>query len=215
MCSTDWAKEREAMVAQVRRYGLRDERVLQALSRVHRHLFVPEEQHEGVNVYGDHPVGIGHGQTISQPFIVGYLAERVGVGPDAKVLEVGTGCGYQAAVMAELGGRIYSIERVPELADHARRVLCSEGYARVQVRTGDGYEGWPEEAPFDAIVVTCAPREIPQVLVDQVADGGHMIVPVGAGTQKLVVLDKQAGKVLRKEDIAVRFVPMVNGVEEG
>jgi protein-L-isoaspartate(D-aspartate) O-methyltransferase len=206
-------EQREAMAVQAQRHGLRDERVVAALRRVRRHVFVPPECRKDEDVYGDHPVGIGHGQTISQPFIVGYLAEQVGAREGMRILEVGTGCGYQAAVLAELGAEIFSVERVAALAAYAEQALEREGYGRVRVRTGDGYEGWPEEAPFDAIVVSCAPEGVPDDLVDQLADEGRMIVPVGVGTQKLVVLSKQAGKVRRRSDLAVRFVPMVPGVE--
>ena len=127
------------------------------------------------------------------------------------MLEIGTGSGYQAAILAELGADVYTIEIIPELADHARKALAEEGYAKVHVRTGDGYKGWPEHAPFDAIIVTCAPDDVPPALVEQLKDGGRMIVPVGEGTQRLVILRKKDGKVEKEEDLAVVFVPMVHG----
>jgi len=208
-----WERLREEMVRQVRAYGVRDERVLAAMAKVRRHLFIPEEYRSRDDPYGDHPCSIGYGQTISQPFIVAYMTERVNVKPGEKVLEIGTGSGYQAAILAELGAEVYSIEIIPALAEHARRVLAAEGYDRVHVLTGDGYKGWPEHAPFDVIIVTCAPEEVPQALVEQLKDGGRMILPLGAGVQRLVVLRKRSGKVSQEEDIMVRFVPMVHGTE--
>jgi protein-L-isoaspartate(D-aspartate) O-methyltransferase len=208
-----WADARAQMVRQIRDYGVRDERALAAMAKVRRHLFIPERYRGWSGAYGDHPCSIGHGQTISQPYIVAYMTERIAVKPGEKVLEVGTGSGYQAAILAELGARVFSIEIVPELAEHARQVLASEGYDTVQVRTGDGYKGWPERAPFDAIIVTCAPEEIPPKLTDQLAEGGRMILPLGAGIQRLVILRKSRGQIRQEEDLGVRFVPMVHGRE--
>jgi len=205
---------REEMVATVRRYGVRDERILAAMGKVRRHLYIPEGHRLGAGPYGDHPCPIGHGQTISQPYIVAYMTEQLRLKAGEKVLEIGTGSGYQAAILAELGVEVFSIEIVKELADHARKVLADEGYSGVKLRTGDGYKGWAEHAPFDAVIVTCAPENVPQALVDQLRDGGRMIVPVGRYAQQLVILRKEGGKVVRVNDLAVRFVPMVHG-EDG
>ncbi|MCX7591796.1 MAG: protein-L-isoaspartate(D-aspartate) O-methyltransferase [Kiritimatiellae bacterium] len=207
-----WEPLRAAMVQQIRDYGVRDERVLRAMAKVRRHVYIPEA-YRGRDAYGDHPCPIGHDQTISQPYIVAYMTEKMNLKPGEKVLEIGTGSGYQAAILAEMGAKVYTIEIIPELADHARRVLTREGYGQVKVLTGDGYKGWPEHAPFDAIIVTCAPTEVPQALVDQLADGGRMILPLGAGIQRLVILRKKGNKVEQEEDLPVRFVPMVRGKE--
>lgn len=202
--------ERKAMVAVVEAHGVKDERVIAALGKVRRHLYIPEDL-RGRNAYGDHPCPIGHGQTISQPFIVAYMTQRIEVEPGMKILEIGTGSGYQAAVLAELGAEVYSIEIVPELAEHAQKVWLADGYGQVRLKTGDGYKGWPEHAPFDAIIVTCAPADIPNELVKQLKDGGCMILPVGTGVQQLVVLEKTGDTFKEVPDIYVRFVPMVKG----
>ena len=206
-------KHRETMVDQLRRYGIRDKRVLEAMMSVKRHLYVPQDYREAADAYGNHPCPIGHGQTISQPYIVAYMTERMQLNEGEKVLEIGTGSGYQAAILAEMGVAVYSVEIIPELADHARRALAADGYDGVKVLTGDGYQGWPEHAPFDAIIVTCAPEDVPQALVAQLRDGGRMIVPVGVGSQRLVMLRKHKGRVERIRDLDVRFVPMVRGSE--
>jgi protein-L-isoaspartate(D-aspartate) O-methyltransferase len=197
-----------------RRYGVTDERVLAAMLKVRRHVYIPGPL-DAATAYGDHPWSIGHDQTISQPFIVAHMTERMNVKPGEKVLEIGTGSGYQAAVLAEMGSEVYSIEIIPELAEHARRVLKAEGYERVHVLAGDGYKGWPDHQPFDVVVVTCAPEEVPKALVDQMAEGGRMIVPVGAGFQRLVTLRKKNGRIIHEEGIFVRFVPMVGGEKTG
>ncbi|HOW98250.1 MAG TPA: protein-L-isoaspartate(D-aspartate) O-methyltransferase [Kiritimatiellia bacterium] len=200
------------MVEVLKAYGLRDPDVLRAMGKVRRPEYIPERYRDGSDPWGDHPCSIGHGQTISQPFIVAYMTERMAPWKGEKFLEIGTGSGYQAAVLAELGAEVFTIEIIPELAEHARRALAAEGYARVNVRAGDGYRGWPEHAPFDAILVTCAPEEIPPALVDQLKDGGRMILPVGeAGAQRLVILRKKDGRVTVEDDLPVRFVPMVRG----
>jgi protein-L-isoaspartate(D-aspartate) O-methyltransferase len=212
--SDDGSLARAEMVRVLRQYGIGNERVLQAMGRVRRHLFIPEAFRSGADAYGDHPCPIGHQQTISQPYIVAYMTEVLRVKEGERVLEIGTGSGYQAAVLAELGAEVYSIEIIPELADHARQVLAGEGYTRVRVKTGDGYQGWGEYAPFDCVIVTCAPDEVPLELVRQLRENGRMIVPVGeTGVQRLVILRKQQGQVLREEDLPVRFVPMVHGKE--
>lgn len=187
-----------------------DERVLRAMRSVPRHEFVAEPLRE--LAYIDRPLPIGHGQTISQPYVVARMTELLEVEPDDRVLEVGTGSGYQAAVLAEIVGRVYSIEIVAELARTARERLRRLGYDGVTVRHGDGYAGWPEHAPFDAIVVTAAPERVPEALVDQLARGGRMVVPVGpqGGSQVLTVVRKTAdGSVEREEVSLVRFVPMI------
>ncbi len=206
------AEERAAMVRQIRAYGVTNEAVLAAMARVRRHRFIPEA-YRGPGDYGDHPSPIGFGQTISQPYIVAYMTERLRVRPGMKVLEVGTGSGYQAAVLATMGAEVYTIEIIPELAEHARKVLAAEGFSQVRVRTGDGYEGWPEAAPFDGIIVTCAPPEIPRKLVEQLAEGGRMVLPVGpsGGTQDLITLRKEGGELVKEDVLPVRFVPMVPG----
>jgi protein-L-isoaspartate(D-aspartate) O-methyltransferase len=206
--------ERKMMVAVVEAHGVQDERVLAAMGKVRRHAFIPEN-YRSRDAYGDHPCPIGHGQTISQPFIVAYMTQRIEVKPGMRILEIGTGSGYQAAVLAELGAEVYSIEIIPELAEHARRVLKAEGYGSATVKTGDGYKGWPEHAPFDAIIVTCAPNEIPVELVKQLKEGGRMILPVGSGIQQLVILEKTGDSFKEIPDLPVRFVPMVKGSERG
>lgn len=205
-----FAAARQTMVAQARALGLRDKAVLAALGRVRRDRFIPAAYGECGDPYGDYPLPIGRGQTISQPFIVGHMIARLALQPGDKVLEIGTGSGYQAAVLAELGARVFSIEYVPELADHARRALAAEGYGAVQVRTGDGRAGWPEEAPFDAIIAACAAEGIPPALVAQLKDGGRMILPVGGSiAQQLILVCKRGDQVEEIEDLGVRFVPMV------
>lgn len=189
--------------------GIRDPRVLAALRAVPRHEFVPED-YRG-EAYADHPLPIGLGQTISQPYIVALMTELAEVKPDSRVLEVGTGSGYQAAVLNELCRDVSTIEILPELADHARATLARLGYTNVAVRIGDGYLGWPEKAPFDAILVTAAPDHVPQPLVDQLKPGGRMILPVGpsAGVQDLTLVRKGEDGILAEQTIIpVRFVPL-------
>jgi protein-L-isoaspartate(D-aspartate) O-methyltransferase len=204
----DFQAKRERMVeAQIRSRDVQGAAVLEAMRRVPRHLFVPE--HERPFAYDDRPLPIGRGQTISQPYIVAYMTEALLLEPSHRVLEIGTGSGYQAAVLAEIARQVYSIEIVPDLADGARLALERAGYRNVEVRTGNGYLGWPDRAPFDRIIVTAAPPAIPQTLVDQLADGGIMVVPVGTAFQEMVIITKTAEGVTQKRTIDVRFVPMV------
>ncbi len=192
--------------------GVRDARVLDAMRKVPRHEFVPRAWRWFA--YDDHPLPIGHGQTISQPYIVAAMTELAALGPESKVLEVGTGSGYQAAVLAEVAGEVYSIEIVKELADSAAETLRRLGYGSVRVRHGDGYAGWPEAAPFDAIVVTAAAPRVPPALLEQLALGGRLVVPVGDAYQELEVHTRTATGVEVQRVLPVRFVPMTGEVQE-
>jgi protein-L-isoaspartate(D-aspartate) O-methyltransferase len=191
---------------QLQARGLHDPRVLDAMRKVERHRFVPEAL--AAEAHGDHPLPIGHGQTISQPYIVALMTEEARLRPDARVLEIGTGSGYQAAVLALLAREVWSIEIVEPLASQAAARLAALGYRNVTVRAGDGYRGWPEHAPFDAILVTAAPPEIPQPLLDQLAMGGRLVAPVGEASQELVVVERTPGGLSRRTILPVRFVPM-------
>jgi protein-L-isoaspartate(D-aspartate) O-methyltransferase len=186
--------------------GVRDPRVLAAMGKVPRHEFVPERYQ--AQAYDDHPLPIGARQTISQPYVVAYMTEQLQLKGDERVLEVGTGSGYQAAVLAEMCRDVYTIEIIDQLAARARATLRRLGYRAVHVRAGDGYRGWPEVAPFDAIIVTAAPEHVPQPLIDQLKLGGRMIVPVGAANQELIRLTKTADGVREERLLPVRFVPM-------
>ena len=188
-----------------------DPRVVAAMRRVPRDRFVPPDQRR--RAYEDRPLPIGYRQTISQPYIVAYMTQALRLTPDAKVLEVGTGSGYQAAVLAELAAAVYSIEIVTQLAEHARDTLAELGYANVHVRQGDGYAGWPEQAPFDAIMVTAAPDHVPQPLVDQLALGGRLIIPVGQNRQTLTILTRTEDGVEQDTTLPVLFVPMTGEAE--
>ena len=208
---SDRSGDRCRMARQLEWHGIRDKEVLAAMKTVPRHLFIPEKYRDTYDAYGDHPGPIGYGQTISQPYIVAYMTERLDLNPGEKVLEIGTGSGYQAAVLAALGAEVYSIEIVPELAEHARTVLSDQGIKNIHLLTGDGYKGWPEHAPFDAIIVTCGPEKIPRDLVEQLRNGGRMILPLGDRFhQRLVICRKKDGEVVVEEDLPVRFVPMVH-----
>lgn len=203
-----FAEQRREMVEeQIRLRGVANPAVLAAMEKVPRHLFVPPPQRQAA--YADTPLPIGHGQTISQPYIVARMTELLGVHRGDKVLEIGTGSGYQAAVLAEMGVRVYTIEIVEPLGKEARETLARLGYGNVQARIGDGYKGWPGEAPFDAIIVTAAPPKIPQPLLEQVKVGGRIVLPVGAVWQDLEVLTKRHdGSFERQKVLPVRFVPM-------
>lgn len=200
-------KARDRMVErQLAARDIVDQRVLAAMRKVPRHEFVPASYRD--DAYADHPLPIGHSQTISQPYIVALMSQLAVVRPGDKVLEIGTGSGYQAAVLAELGAEVYSIEIVEPLADRAREVLAKLGYDKVHVRAGDGYQGWPEQAPFAAVVITAAPPAIPEPLQAQLAVGGRLVAPVGKGIQDLVVVTRTGEGFRQREVIPVRFVPM-------
>jgi protein-L-isoaspartate(D-aspartate) O-methyltransferase len=202
-----WRASRMEMVdEQLRARGIRDPRVLDAMTRVPRHAFVPAAGRD--EAYGDHPLPIGHGQTISQPYIVAFMTEALRLEPGYRVLEIGTGSGYQAAVLGQLAGEVYTIEIIPELAERARKTLEENGAHNVTVRTGNGYLGWPEHAPYDRIMVTAAPDEVPAALVDQLKVGGLMAIPVGVGVQELRILRRSATGLETIDTLPVRFVPM-------
>jgi protein-L-isoaspartate(D-aspartate) O-methyltransferase len=197
---------------QIAARGVADPRVLAAMRTVPRHRFVDPSQ--AANAYDDRPLPIGRGQTISQPYIVAYMTELLRLEPGAKVLEVGTGCGYQAAVLAEIAREVYTIEIVKSLADGAAGLLPQLGYANVHVRHGDGYGGWPDQAPFDGIVVAAAPDHVPQALVAQLAVGARLVIPVGDADQEIRVITKTAGGHREERLIPVRFVPLTRDVRE-
>lgn len=206
----DYPALRQRMVATQLQPPARDitnARVLAAMAKVPRHEFVPEKLR--AEAYEDYPLPIGHGQTISQPYIVAFMTEKLNPQPSHRVLEIGTGSGYQAAVLAELVSEVHTIEIVEPLAQRAKIDLERLGYRNVKVRAGDGYQGWSEAAPFDAIIVTCAPDHVPKPLVEQLKEGGRMIIPVGPlGEQQLYLLEKRGGEVRRQAVLGVRFVPM-------
>ena len=185
---------------------IRDARVLDALLRVPRHLFVPESLR--AQAYADSPLPIGHDQTISQPYIVAFMTQALDVQPTHRVLEIGTGSGYQAAVLGLLASRVYTIEILPPLAERARSTLTGLGYRNIEVRTGNGYLGWPEQAPFDRVMVTAAPDEVPTALVQQLKLGGLMAIPVGTVVQQLRILRRTATGMETLSTLPVRFVPM-------
>lgn len=194
---------------------VRDESVLEAMRRVPRHVFVPEDIR--AYAYRNSPMAIGYDQTISQPFIVAHMTELLDIKPEHKVLEIGTGSGYQAAVLGELCDHVYTIEIVRPLGIQAKALLEELGYEHIRVRIGNGYKGWPEEAPFDRIIVTCAPDQIPEALVDQLAPGGQIVIPVGEQkrTQYLVTVSKnKKGKISSKTHYPVRFVPMTGEAQK-
>src|ERR1017187_2879334 len=201
----DLVKKRQRM--ELMPSGIHEQRVLAAMAKVPREEFVPE--HLRAASYTDQPLPIGYDQTISQPFIVGFMTEQLRPQPHDRVLEIGTGSGYQAAILAELVADVYSIEIIEPLAKSAEATLQRLGYKNVRVKVGDGYQGWPEHAPFDAVIVTCAPDHVPQALVDQLKEGGRMIIPVGGpGHQELYLLEKEKGEMRRRSVSPVRFVPM-------
>jgi protein-L-isoaspartate(D-aspartate) O-methyltransferase len=211
----DFSRDREAMVTrQIQDRGIADERVLAAMRKVERHRFVPEKYQ--TKAYKDYPLPIGENQTISQPYIVGLMTDLLDLDGTEKVLEIGTGSGYQAAVLAELAAEVYTIEIVEPLADRSEALLCELGYKNITVRCGDGFAGWPELAPFDAIIVTCAPPKIPQPLIDQLALGGRLVIPVGNIYQELILLERKENELVTTRIAPVRFVPMTgNGIRNG
>ena len=208
---TTYKSENSKLLADLKGKGIKSDSVLQALGETPRHMFVPESIRD--TSYQDEALPIGLKQTISQPYIVAYMTEILALKPDDRVLEVGTGSGYQAAVLSRLVEKVYSVELLEPLAEKARSVFSSLGIDNIEVRVGDGYKGWKEHAPFDAIIVTAAPKEIPEELVKQLKDGGRMVLPVGMGdVQWLVLITRQGTKVSTRKLIPVRFVPMVHGV---
>ncbi len=210
--SDEYEAARKAMVqTQIKARGIDDRRVLEAMAKVPRHEFVREDP--AARAYADSPLLIGHDQTISQPYIVALMTARLDPQPGDRILEIGTGSGYQAAVLAELAAHVYSIEIVEPLAARAMKTLARLGYGNVTTRTGDGYQGWPAEAPFDAVIVTAAPDHIPQALIDQLKPGGRMLIPVGksGSVQELRLLRKTSNGIEEESVLPVRFVPMTGG----
>jgi len=204
-----YAHLRQRMVErQIAARGVKDPRVLEAMLEVPRHRFVPERHRD--HAYGDYPLPIGQGQTISQPYVVAYMTQALNLKSQDRVLEIGTGSGYQAAILAELVKEVYTIEIIETLGQRAKKTLKELGYKNVHVRIGDGHKGWPREAPFDAVIVTCAPDRVPEALVRQLEEGGRMIIPVGkeGSIQRLVRGIKRGGRLETKNVMAVRFVPM-------
>jgi protein-L-isoaspartate(D-aspartate) O-methyltransferase len=211
--SSDFTAQRQQMVErQLMTRGINDQRVLAAMAKVPREEFVPPDSR--ADSYDDGPLPIGFGQTISQPYIVAFMTDQLRPKPSDRVLEVGTGSGYQAAILAELVSDVYSIEIVEPLAKNAEATLQRLGYKNVHLKIGDGYQGWPEVGPFDAIIVTCAPDKVPQALVDQLKDGGRMVIPVGDRfAQQLYLLEKKNGQLKQSATLPVRFVPMTSGAQ--
>jgi protein-L-isoaspartate(D-aspartate) O-methyltransferase len=204
--------DRAAMVhEQIAGRGVRNSAVLAALSNVPRHRFVPEEYVRAA--YADHPLPIGFGQTISQPYIVGLMSEALKVEPGDRILEIGTGSGYQAAILAEMGAEVYTVEIIPELAERAAKILADLGYTGVHTQNTDGYFGWEEHAPYDAIIVTAAPDHLPQALGEQLKEGGRLVIPIGptGSVQTLWLFEKQNGELAATNLGAVSFVPLTGG----
>ena len=209
----EWADKRARLIRIIKDKGVTNAKVLAAMNKVQRHLFVPAAYR--AQAYNDHPLPIGQDQTISQPYIVAFMTQALKLSGGEKVLEIGTGSGYQAAVLAEIVKDVYTIEILCPLATRAEKLLKKLDYANIHVRCGDGYKGWPDQAPFDAIIVTAAPEKIPQPLLDQLAVGGRMIVPVGRFFQNLIVVEKTEKGLIEKSVLPVRFVPMTGpGVEK-
>tara|TARA_B100001750_G_scaffold218797_1_gene205228 strand:+ start:896 stop:1675 length:780 start_codon:yes stop_codon:yes gene_type:complete len=204
---------REQMVEeQIQQRGITSENVIAAMNSVQRHLFVP--QNLANRAYEDNPLPIGFNQTISQPFVVAYMTEIAALTEEAKVLEIGTGSGYQTAVLAEIVSEVFSIEILPELAIRSRNLLDDLGYRNITIKSGDGYQGWPEEAPFDAIVVTAAPNHVPPALIEQLAVGGKLVIPVGQVQQEMTIITKTDSGASTVQTLPVRFVPMTGEAQE-
>lgn len=212
--SADFAAQRQRMVEQqLKPRGIKDERVLAAMAKVPREEFIPLDAR--VDAYEDGPLPIGYDQTISQPYVVAFMTEQLRPKQSDRVLEIGSGSGYQAAILAELMAEVYTVEIVPPLGKTAEATLQRMGYKNVHIKVGDGYRGWPEEAPFDAIIVTCAPEKVPQPLVDQLKEGGRMVIPVGERfAQQLYLFEKKNGQLKESVTLPVRFVPMLRSKEE-
>ncbi len=202
--------ERVKMVnSQIKARGVKNELVLKAMEKVPRHLFVPSKLQN--QAYNDYPLQIGEGQTISQPYIVGFMTEALKPDSSYRVLEIGTGSGYQAAILGEICDSVFTIEIFESLGKSAIKVVENLGYHNVKIKIGDGYQGWPEKAPFDAIIVTCSPTHIPMTLKEQLKEGGTMIIPIGQlNQQELIVLKKEKGILHKKNVLPVRFVPMID-----
>lgn len=205
----DWELDRLRMVeGQLKSRGISDERVLQAMGKVPRHKFVPQDCQE--SAYSDGPLPIGEGQTVSQPYMVGIMTQCLELKGEEKVLEIGTGSGYQSAVLVELARELFTIERLPSLAERAKSVLSELSYDRFHVKIADGTKGWPEEAPFDGIIVTAGAPVVPGTLIDQLNEGGRMVIPVGSRfSQRLYKLIKKVGKIIQEEDTMCVFVPLI------
>ena len=205
----DFTAQRQRMVEQqLKPRGIKDERVLAAMAKVPREEFIPLDAR--ADAYQDGPLPIGYNQTISQPYVVAFMTEQLRPKQTDRVLEIGSGSGYQAAILAELMAEVYTVEIVEPLAKTAEATLQRLGYKNAHIKVGDGYKGWPEEAPFDAIIVTCAPEKVPQPLVDQLKDGGRMVIPVGEQfAQQLYLLEKKNGQLKESATLPVRFVPML------
>ncbi|MEE9127842.1 MAG: protein-L-isoaspartate(D-aspartate) O-methyltransferase [Planctomycetota bacterium] len=206
-------RARQQMVdRQIQGRGIRHQGVLAAMRRIPRHRFVPESL--SARAYNDGPLPIGHDQTISQPYVVAFMTEALELGGDEKVLEIGTGSGYQAAILGQVARQVFTIEIVDPLAKSAGKLLAEMGYENIHVRSGDGYRGWPEKAPFDAIMVTAAPDHVPKPLVDQLRVGGRMILPVGDYSQELMLIRKTKNGIIKRSVLPVRFVPMTGEAQK-
>ena len=198
----------EEMIQTLTGYGIKNSLVLGVMEKIPRHLFIPNDELNIAESYGDYPLKIGFNQTISQPYIVAYMIDLLGMRKKHKILEIGTGSGYNAAPMAALGAQVFSIEIIPQLAESATKILRNNGFHQVLIKRGDGNLGWEKHAPFQRIILTCAPYSISPTLLSQLDEGGRMIFPEGGKDQKLVIIDKKEGKLYRRNDIPVRFVPM-------
>ncbi|BFM38879.1 protein-L-isoaspartate(D-aspartate) O-methyltransferase [Synechocystis sp. LKSZ1] len=206
-----WQEKRQEMVEeQIVARGIKEPLVLKALEKVPRHQFVPPR--ERYLAYIDSALSIGYQQTISQPYIVAYMTEKAEIKAEDKVLEVGTGCGYQAAILGEIAKEVYSIEIIHPLAEEAQKILRKLGYQNIHIKVGDGYQGWSEKGPYDAIIVTAAPDHIPPALIEQLAVGGKMIIPVGEEYQEIVIVTKKVEGIKQQRTIPVRFVPLTRKI---
>ncbi len=203
-------QERENMVRlQLQKRGIKDSRILEAFRRVPRHEFVPDKYRNAA--YSDNPIPIGYEQTISQPYVVAHMIQEVDVREEDVALDIGSGSGYSTAILSLICRHVYGIERIQPLADRSKKILESLGYENIDIRCGDGFEGWPEKAPFDVIMLGAAPRDIPSALRDQLADEGRLIAPVGEFEQQLIVLRKEGDRITESQGTLVRFVPMKHG----